>query len=181
MCSSDQASAPFATCCPSSAHLVAFRALHAGLDHHARIEQLCEHLRKQRLANLRLDEHESIGRDCSQRSGSRAEQCRRRRTVDVVLEKIEQARWERERRCAKLVDPAIRSDSAQAGAARQESARFLVLDARRRDSPVAVVVANHDRRVERLEIEDDQRSLVERALRLHDERLAFGGVLLPDL
>lgn len=46
---------------------------------------------------------------------------------------------------------------------------------------IAVIVGDHDGRVEGLEVQDDERTLVERRLRLHDERHALGGVLLADL
>lgn len=40
---------------------------------------------------------------------------------------------------------------------------------------------NDDGRVERGKVQHDERAFVERRLRFHDERLAFGGVLTSDL
>lgn len=130
----------------SLADLVTFRSLHARLDHHARVEQLCEHLGEQRLPDLRLDEHEPVGRDCCgkvniEKLNTKVSWAR---TVDVVLEKVEQARRKSERRGAELVNSSIRSDSAQAGAEKQELARSLGGKGIKPNSPVAVVVGDHD-------------------------------------
>ena len=46
---------------------------------------------------------------------------------------------------------------------------------------VADVVGDHDGRVEGLKVENDDGILVERRLRFHDERDAFGSVLTSDL
>ena len=46
---------------------------------------------------------------------------------------------------------------------------------------VAIVVRDHDGRIKRLEVHDEERTLVERALRLHDERLTLCCILPADL
>ena len=50
-----------------------------------------------------------------------------------------------------------------------------------RNLRVAVVVRDHDGRIKRLKVHDEERTLVERALRLHDERLTLCCILAADL
>jgi hypothetical protein len=85
-----------------------------------------------------------------------------RRTRDVVLEEVKKAVGE------------------VAFAHAQLLGALKVLDATEA-CRVAVVIGDHDGRVERLEVKDEERTLVERRLRFHDERHALGGILLPDL
>ena len=84
---------------------------------------------------------------------------------------------------AKLVRPLEGVDSTETSPADRLSVKDLTrvrIDGGR-DLRVAVVVRDHDGRIKRLKVHDEERTLVERALRLHDERLTLCCILAADL